>query len=91
MSWNHTVPKIMTSLDHDKKDNFKDINYETSLVFSVVLILFFGGAGLNIPFALTDNFVSMFGDQPNSDSAKKERPSRKAKAAEDYTIDTPFY
>ena len=44
LTWNHTMPKIIESVHGDH--TFTDINYETAMVFSVLLAVLFGGGGL---------------------------------------------
>jgi hypothetical protein len=44
LTWNYTMPKIIDSVHGEHP--FKDINYETAMVFSVLLAVLFGGGGL---------------------------------------------
>ena len=49
-TWNYTIPRLITSVEGS--NTYRDIDYQTSMVFTVLLALIFGGGGalLHVPW-----------------------------------------
>lgn len=45
-TWNYTIPRLITSIEGS--NTYSDIDYQTSMVFTILLAVLFGGGGLMV-------------------------------------------
>ena len=59
-TWNYTIPRLITSIEGQHK--FEDISFNTSLVFTLLIFIMFGGSTVSMATLYlldrTESFVS---------------------------------